>query len=112
MLRRFPIRAGRNDDKWCASPHPIDRLALADVRKGIAGLQRTFSKQKTTIEKLLPEIALLRTTNRCRTPLRIWGIGSPPWRVRGMRPTKAPSQSWKRLAASMPWITDRNGPPF
>jgi cell division protein FtsL len=30
------------------------------VRKGIAGLQRTFSKQKTTIEKLLPEIALLK----------------------------------------------------
>ena len=47
-------------NKWCASPHPIDRLALADVRKGIAGLQQTFSKQKTTIEKLLPEIALLK----------------------------------------------------
>ena len=60
MLRRFPIRTGRNDDKWCASPHPIDRLALADVRKGIAGLQQTFSKQKTTIEKLLLEIALLK----------------------------------------------------
>jgi hypothetical protein len=30
------------------------------VRKGIEGLQQTFSKQKTTIEKLLPEIALLK----------------------------------------------------
>jgi len=60
MLRRFPIRAGRNDDKWCASSYPIDRLALADVRKGIEGLQQTFSKQKTAVEKLLPEIALLK----------------------------------------------------
>jgi hypothetical protein len=30
------------------------------VRKGLAGLQQTFSKQKTTIEKLLLEIALLK----------------------------------------------------
>src|SRR5262245_23002884 len=37
---------GRADDKWCASSYPIDRLALADVRKGIEGLQQTFNKQK------------------------------------------------------------------
>jgi len=60
MLTQFPIRAGRNDDKWCASLYLIDRLALADVRKGIEGLQRTFSKQKTAVEKLLPEIAPLK----------------------------------------------------
>src|SRR5262249_10032388 len=50
MLRRFPIRAGRNDDKWCASSYPIDRLALADVRKGIEGLQQTFHKHKAGVE--------------------------------------------------------------
>jgi hypothetical protein len=33
---------------------------FADVRKDIASLQQTFGKQKTTIEKLLPEIALLK----------------------------------------------------
>ena len=60
MLRRFPIRAGRNDDKWCASSYPIDRVVLADVRKDIEGLQQTFNKQKTAVEKLLPEIALLK----------------------------------------------------
>jgi len=59
-LRRFPIRAGRNDDKWCASSYPIDRVVLADVRKDIEGLQQTFNKQKTAVEKLLPEIALLK----------------------------------------------------
>ena len=60
MLRRFPIRAARNDDKWCASSYPIDRVVLADVRKDIEGLQQTFNKQKTAVEKLLPEIALLK----------------------------------------------------
>ena len=60
MLRRFPIRAGRNDDKWCASSYPIDRVVLADVMKDIEGLQQTFNKQKTAVEKLLPEIALLK----------------------------------------------------
>jgi len=38
----------------------FDRLALADVRKGIEGLQQTFSKHKAAVEKLLPEIALLK----------------------------------------------------
>jgi len=60
MLRRFPIRAARNDDKWCASSYPIDRVVLADVMKDIEGLQQTFNKQKTAVEKLLPEIALLK----------------------------------------------------
>jgi len=50
MLRRFPIRAGLNDDKWCASLHPIDRLALADVREGIEGLQQTFNKHKAVVK--------------------------------------------------------------
>jgi hypothetical protein len=36
---------------------PIDRLALADVRKGIEGLQQAFNKHKAAVEKLLPEIA-------------------------------------------------------
>ena len=76
MLRRFPIRAARNDDKWCASSYPIDRVVLADVMKDIEGLQQTFNKQKTAVEKLLPEIALLKrkskcwrtcTTSRCKT---------------------------------------------
>jgi len=34
--------------------------ALADVRKGIEGLQQMFNKQRTAVEKLLPEIALLK----------------------------------------------------
>src|SRR5215475_4208135 len=37
-------------DKWFASSYPIDRLALADVRKGIEGLQQTFNKHKAVVE--------------------------------------------------------------
>jgi hypothetical protein len=35
-------------------------LALAEVRKGAASLQKEYAKQKAVTEKLLPEIALLK----------------------------------------------------
>ena len=49
--------------------------------KDIEGLQQTFNKQKTAVEKLLPEIALLKrkskcwrtcTTSRCKIRWRIY----------------------------------------
>src|SRR5262249_33533758 len=121
MLRRFPIRAGRNDDKWCASSYPIDRLALADVRKGIEGLQQTFSKQRTTI-KLLPEIALLKRQVKmledAHNKSMQNSIAHLGHRVAAMESAQhavdqgAIAELEKRLdaaarlAASIPWITD------
>jgi len=35
-------------------------VALAEVRKGVTSLQKEYAKQKTVVEKLWPEIALLK----------------------------------------------------